>query len=291
MTFVKDEIIESSIILDILKLTMLVYYFKVDFIFDLNNDTSTLLKNINFNELKLPNLQKNIFREICKNSPHGKLVHFYDNKNNDLQAGITISHTYKRISVVFRGTSSKMDWLHSLSFCKTKLFDNIYVHAGFHKQLTENNFCKNIIRDLEALSNIYQDYHIYVAGHSGGGALACLFAYIFSIITKNMITVISFASPRVGNQEWYKKFNKKENIRHYRVINNRDLVTAIPYINYYHVGNTLLLSDNDIYIKKYDEKNDTYLNWCCCSYSINDHALEKYYHKMVLLNIEGIHNL
>ena len=86
MPFAKDEIIESSIILDILKLTMLVYYFKVDFIFDLNNDTSTLLKNINFNELKLPNLQKNIFREICENSPHGKLVHFYDNKNNDSDA-------------------------------------------------------------------------------------------------------------------------------------------------------------------------------------------------------------
>ena len=285
MPFDKDKIIESSIILDILKLTMLVYYFKIDFIFDINLDSSNLLKNLNFNLLNLNELQKNILREIFENSPHGKLVHFYDNKNNDFQAGITISHIHKRICVIFRGTSSKMDWMHSLSFCKTRILDDIYVHAGFYKQLTENNFCKNILRDLETLSNTYQDYEIYSSGHSGGGALACIFSYLFSIISSSNITVISFGSPRVGNYKWYENFNNKENIRHYRIINNRDLVTAIPYINYYHVGNRLLLRDGDIYIKKYNKRTDSCLNWCCCSYSINDHNLYNYYYKMILLDM------
>ena len=46
MPFAKDEIIETSLILDLLKLTMLVYYFQVDFIFDMNHDSTNLLKNI-----------------------------------------------------------------------------------------------------------------------------------------------------------------------------------------------------------------------------------------------------
>jgi len=253
-------------------------------------NTTELLKTINFDEINLPELQKNILREICQNSPRGKLLYFYDNKNNDFQAGITISHIYKRISVIFRGTSSKKDWVHSLSFCKTKLMDDIYVHAGLYKQLYENNFCKNMLRDLENLSNKFKDYDIYTSGHSGGGALACMFGYIYSTMTPNNITTITFASPRVGDHKWFEQFNSKTNLRHYRIINNRDLVTAIPYINYYHVGNTLLLRDNDIHIKKYNDKTDTFLNWCCCSYSINDHSLENYYYKMALFDSESLNN-
>ena len=96
----------------------------------------------------------------------------------------------------------------------------------------------------------------------------------------NNITVVTFASPRVGNYKWYEKFNDKLNLRHYRIINNRDLVTVVPYINYYHVGNTILLRNSDIYMKKYYQKNDFFYNWVCCSYSINDHRLENYYHKL-----------
>ena len=68
MTFSKDEIIDSSTILDLLKLSMLIYYFKVDFIFDMRDNTTNLLKNIDVDKVNLPELQKNILREICQNS-------------------------------------------------------------------------------------------------------------------------------------------------------------------------------------------------------------------------------
>lgn len=286
MTFSKDEIIDSSTILDLLKLSMLIYYFKVDFIFDMRDNTTNLLKNIDVDKVNLPELQKNILREICQNSPYGKLEFFYNNINNGLQTGITISHIHKRISVIFRGTSSKRDWMHSLSFCKSHIGDDIYVHTGLYKQLIENNYCKNIMRDLENIVNEYNEYDIYVSGHSGGGAVACIFAYLFSTRTSKYITVVTFASPRVGNIKWFERFNNKDNLRHYRVINNRDIVTSIPYINYYHVGNTLLLKDDDMYMKKYREKTDSWLNWCCCAYSIMDHNLDNYYYKMALLEFE-----
>ena len=48
------------------------------------------------------------------------------------------------------------------------------------------------------------------------------------------INIISFASPRVGNKTWATSFNNKENINHLRIVNQKDIVTAIPYICYNH---------------------------------------------------------
>ena len=50
------------------------------------------------------------------------------------------------------------------------------------------------------------------------------------------VTIVSFASPRVGNNGWKKSFDAKENLHHYRITNCNDIVTAFPNILYRHVG-------------------------------------------------------
>ena len=289
MEFDKQQPINLSIIHELLKLSILIYNYNKDLVFDLNQTSNFLLKNIDFDNLNLSDIRKNILIEIFYNSPNGKLVHFYDNSYNDMQAGITISHSKKRICVIFRGSTSKLDWLYNFKFFKIRLDNNIKVHSGFYNQLTDNNFCDNIIQDIQKLLHFYKDYTIYVSGHSMGGALATLFGYFLSKKIENNITVITFASPRVGNRTWYEKFNFRYNLRHYRVINNRDIVSSIPYISYYHVGNTMLLHNSDYYYQSYVIYHDYFYKWFCYYYSSKDHALENYYTKIkYLINVKNL---
>lgn len=291
MSFDKDKLIDSSIILDILKLTMLIYNYNKHFIFNRHDNASEILKNINIDDLEMPELRKQIFKEICEDSPKGQLLHFYNNKNNDMQGGLTISHQYKRICIIFRGSTSNMDWLHNFRICKTCLIDNIYVHGGFYKQLNENNFCNNIINDINNLLFKYPDYDIYISGHSLGGGLASLLSYLLSRIINNNITLITFACPRVGNYNWYKSFNSKTNLRHYRFINNHDIVTTIPYFNYYHTGNTILFKNADYIFTKYYEYKDSFLNSIMKSNSVDDHNLDNYYYKVIMHDLNSFIDL
>lgn len=282
MIFSKDTLLDSNIYLDVLKLTMLIYNYNRDFDFNKEDDSSNILKNISFDDINMSALRKEIFVEICENSPNGKLLHFYNNIKNDLQGAMTISHKHKRICVIFRGSTSNKDWFYNLNIHKTKLRNNIYVHTGFYKQLNDNGFCNKILSDLLVISDKYHDYNIYVSGHSLGGGLASIFSYILSSITEKNITLITFASPRTGNLSWCKSFNNKNNLRHYRFINNNDIVTSIPYFCYYHTGNVMLFKESNCYYTKYYDYKDTYCNWFCCKNSISDHSLEKYYYKILL---------
>ena len=281
MSFEKTEEPNLHIVLDVLKLALLMYNLNVDFDFDSDQNTETLLNTIDANTLTgLSDLRKQLLIEICKTSPKGKLLHFYDNKNNGMQSAITISHTHKRICIIFRGSTTKQDWLYNLKFNKTNIGRDIYVHTGFYRQLTDNDYCNNIINDVKNLSHIYKNYEIYISGHSMGGALATIFGYKLSRQISDNVTIITFASPRIGNYTWYEKFNVIPNLRLYRVTNNRDIVTTIPYFKYYHVGNSMLLKKNDMIFKIYYQANDFFYNNICSSFSIYDHDIENYYRKI-----------
>ena len=60
-----------------------------------------------------------------------------------------------------------------------------------------------------------------------GGALCTLCGFP-SYEIKSKIHVISFASPRVGYSKWKKVFDSRANLRHHRITNRRDIVTAAP---------------------------------------------------------------
>ena len=47
-------------------------------------------------------VKKRLLVSLSKSSPNGKVFKFYDVKSTDIQVGITISESNKRISVVFR---------------------------------------------------------------------------------------------------------------------------------------------------------------------------------------------
>ncbi len=68
-----------------------------------------------------------------------------------------------------------------------------------------------------------------VTGHSLGSALATLFVMENDDKKKfDLITVCTFASPRVGNLEFVGLFNKLP-INSWRIVNTRDLVPKLPF--------------------------------------------------------------
>ena len=282
-----QKLITHKEVNDLLCLTMLVYNYGKTFKFDENQDVESFMNQMKENPDKLEDLglnetRKEAFLYLCNGAPHGKILKFISCQETDLQVGITISEVQKRITVVFRGSESKSDWWYDLQVFKKQLDNDIYVHSGFYKQLFSvyAELEKFVLRKI----NNNPNYDIYITGHSLGAALSTLFGYLLSSKTNKKITVVSFASPRVGNKEWKKDFESKENLTHYRITNNRDIVTALPMWDYHHVGINLQLFE-DCYKIHYNESYNKFWEYSIFRcFSPGDHDCDLYY-KNLLKNV------
>ena len=92
----------------------------------------------------------------------------------------------------------------------------VKVHSGFYNQLmynqTFNDICEFIINYTE--DENYSDWEWVVSGHSLGGALSILSGYLLSSrLPQFNWTVISFASPKVGNNLFKTDFELRTNLR------------------------------------------------------------------------------
>ena len=176
---------------------------------------------------------------------------------------IIVNRSSKQIILVFRGTFGYT----TLSKIKNLLVDfrffqhrpkilnkitdrNVKLHKGFSDYLLndnvdEKNQLQQIIDILEEVYNYttdtrcYKDYELVVTGHSLGGALAQLCSYVLAGLPEKdlnftipkPIKAVTFASPVVGNEEFFKSYQDLENagkIRHLRVSNKKDFITGDP---------------------------------------------------------------
>ena len=282
----KNNIIDHKLVVELLSITMLIYdYGKLIKEVDKNETVDTFINqftNINvLDNCELSDTRKNVLISIAKNAPSGKMYSFISDKDTDLQAGITLNRKHKRICVVFRGSESSNDWFYDLQVRKHNLKDNIWVHSGFYKQLFDNGSYAKILQELTTLIEENPDHTIYITGHSLGAALATLFGYLLSHELKHQITIVSFASPRVGNTEWQKSFQSKSNLKHYRITNSRDIVTAFPLYKYKHVGHDIRIFENthSIFMNYSDTSSYDYTIFRC--WSANDHDCELYYKRLI----------
>lgn len=271
-------------VMDLLSLTMLIYDYGKTITYKPSDTIEQFISrssqnNVTTQEQELPLIKQQAIDHLKQNSPDGKIVDFISDPDTDLQAGITISETNKRITIIFRGSESTYDWYYDLNFIKTCINKdiNVYVHSGFHKQLTSNKNDEKLTQNIKGLLETYPDYHVYICGHSLGGALCTLYGYMLSHEIEQHVTVVSFASPRVGNIGWKKAFDAKSNLTHYRVTNNNDIVTSFPTILYNHVGNNIRLERNNkaSFLYDYSYRWWEYSIFKC--YSPGDHYCEEYY--------------
>ena len=268
-----------DIIDSMLKLTILVYRFQNNFTFDISNNSSQLLQLLDIDSLNIGTISKNVLKQVLENSPNGKLVKFFNTTFN-VQCGITISHIEKRISIVFRGSDSLQDWIYDFLIIKKNIGDGKSVHYGFYRQLFGDNLYKKILLCLNELVLEHPEYGINIVGHSLGGGLATILSYYLVLedqfFNKNII-VVTFGSPRVGNYSFMECYNNIENIQHYRVVNQNDIVCSVPYFNYYHVGQKIMIDKNcaTFFDCNYQDSLNIFYQ-----HSPHDHLITEYYQNL-----------
>lgn len=116
----------------------------------------------------------------------------------------------------FRGTevSQKSDILADLKAGKNLEACGGKVHVGFKGEINKVwPAIQKAIADIDSL---------YVTGHSLGAAMATIAA---SRVQSKVVALVTFGSPRVGNQEFIDSLK----VVHYRVQNNCDDVTKVPF--------------------------------------------------------------
>ena len=280
-----ESIIPHRAVLILLQSTLLIYNYGKSFTMNTPDETietfvNRSIEDGSIHKLGLNSAKRAAMFELKQLAPNGKVHTFIDDPHSDIQVGITINHEQKNLAVVFRGSESIKDWYYDLQILKHKYKDKIWIHSGFYNQLHSDNIHLCIINKVRSILDEYPDYKVFVTGHSLGGALATLFGYILAHEIDNFITVVSFASPRIGNYHWKKSFESKMNLKHFRVTNNRDLITATPTINYYHVGTDIKLYNDSFYINV--GKTHSCFDYTIFSnWSVIDHSCELYYENLV----------
>ena len=137
------------------------------------------------------------------------------------------------IVICFRGTEpNKMtDVFADLKAWPKRSQERGLVHFGFAQAL--DKVYSDIVGHVDYLkSNSNIDYKIVCTGHSLGGALATLCAS-----RMDSHEAYTFGSPRVGTKSFCKEM-ETDGIKHYRFVNNNDVVTAVPFwfMGYRHYG-------------------------------------------------------
>ena len=264
---------QKHIIHSIAAQTLLIYDYGKKFKLNENQTISSFIKD--YKTKKLDSTRKDALKYLNEVSPLGEVELFLNNNTTCLQVGITKSDTNKRITVIFRGSESRTDWLYDFMIKKIKINKNICVHSGFFHQLHNEDSFNIINNKLISLIHEYNDYDLYISGHSLGGALSTLYGFEFSqLVPDKIVNVLSFASPRVGDETFKNECMKQKNLNILRVTNQRDTITAVPMYNYKHVGFNLHLTNN-MYILS-NEYNFFKFSLFNC-WNPFDHSMDKYY--------------
>jgi len=170
-----------------------------------------------------------------------ELLDEFSDSDIGVQAFFVRNIRNKYAVLAFRGTEVgeradiKADVLVLKVSMKTVHGAMLKIHQGF------SNAYLKIHDDIEKslLSNL-NDMPLYITGHSLGGALATVATKLLEnkkMFRDQIAACYTFGSPRVGNKLFARDFKCPI----YRVVNTTDIVTIMPTVGYYHVGDIRFL--------------------------------------------------
>jgi len=148
------------------------------------------------------------------------------NKATDCEAHIGILGN--TLYIASRGTSSLKDAVQDLKMWRSRceFLKNTNIHRGFLNQYL--SIRTKLHKEIENRIDINIKCIIFT-GHSLGAAISTIAALDFKLQNSDRIVkCITFASPRVGCQQFAKEFNKHVDISH-RLVYHRDPVTFSPF--------------------------------------------------------------
>jgi predicted lipase len=150
--------------------------------------------------------------------------------------------------IVFRGTDGLFEWISNFQFFKRDIpyegtNPKIKVHSGFMDQY---RFIRDYVHDsVEAFIN-KGGKQIIISGHSRGAATATLCAVDIQFVYGDRLEIacVPVASPRVGNREFKRSYDKRVPDT-YRYVYRNDIVTKVPTLcmGFVHVAKKLWLSE------------------------------------------------
>jgi hypothetical protein len=179
---------------------------------------------------------------VCKQGSlaNFKLTHkFFDANTNTFGfAGLAPAAGENIIVFSFRGAtpSAGRNWITDLNAQRMPYpgLRGATVHKGFYNAYL--SVARQVNLAAKSLLANCQGCHIYVTGHSLGGAVATLAAADLFSLTPDL-TLYTFGSPRVGDLAFATYFDKIVPDT-YRIVNNKDLVPHIPqrFLGFRHVS-------------------------------------------------------
>ena len=275
--------ISFSLVNELISQTCLIYNCKKKTILK-EQQCGFVVNILNIESLKISNTQKIMIGDLFKlNHVENIFINKLFNINN-IQVAIIFNNQQGYINIIFSGQDDFLDLLNPLHIFKKQIGNNIdvkniKVHGGFYDLLFKNNLYSDVLNEIIKLQDLHPGCRINIAGHCIGGALATLFGFFLSYSIRSNINIFSFGSPRVGNKKWANIFNSKNNLIHYRFVNQNDIINLFPHFYYHHCGDMLFIKKNcciDFINKKDYEDTSSIMN----NHSIKQNKIEKYYEKI-----------
>lgn len=147
-----------------------------------------------------------------------------------------VGYNANQIIVAFRGTvpsdntpAGIEDWLQDF-FAEPANYDNLpgKVHEGFYTALTSiYPQIKAAVQALKAHGSPAASLPVYVTGHSKGGGMAPLAAYLLNGAGVTIEQVVTFAGPKPGDATFQAAYDSAF-ANHLRYENYGDLVPLLP---------------------------------------------------------------
>lgn len=169
---------------------------------------------------------------FCKEDTLGfKVLHYSYHPATDSAAFVGYHPNRREIVLSFRGTDplSIKNWMDDLVYFKTssRSVPDAKVHAGFQDAYFAH--AEDVLSTVLGLIELHPEFDIVATGHSLGGALATVCAmdlhYVHNITN---IKVITFGSPRVGDELFSSYFSKAFGDVSWRVVHKADIVPHLP---------------------------------------------------------------
>lgn len=136
--------------------------------------------------------------------------------------------------VVFRGTDDDLDWFTNLNNFTTTTPKG-EIHTGFYTAYI------SLKTQIDQLISRRQPKHLWITGHSLGGALALICAYDNQVFDG----VITFGQPMVASPELATYLDKALVGRYAHYVNHADIVPHIPPF-FKHCGSLVWFTDAGI---------------------------------------------